>query len=107
MHTRTPKARPAGRRERTDGGDAFLPDPEGGPARVPDDFAELVAEDYVAAATSGEEQGETERNRIVPEELGGPFIQSTAEEELVDDVDGNNPEGSEAEPFPRAVGGRA
>lgn len=103
MHT--PNKPAPGRRERTDGGDAFLPDPEGGPARAPDDLAELVAEDYLAAATSGEEQGETERNRVVPEELGGPFIQSSAEEELVDDVDGNNPEDAEPEPFPRAVGG--
>lgn len=97
MHTPKPP--------RPDDGDAFLPDPGGGPARAPDDFAELVAEDYVAAATSGEEQGETERNRVVPEELGGPFIRTDAEEEMADDVDGNNPEGAEAEPFPRAVGG--
>ena len=103
MHTRTPK--PAAPNKRSDDADAFLPDPDGGPARVSDDFAELVAEDFVTAATSGEEQGETERNRVVPEELGGPFISTSAEEELADDVDGTNPEGSDVEPFPKAVGG--
>lgn len=109
MHTKPPRspaaANPPGPPRRSDDADAFLPDPQGGPARVPDDFAELVAEDFIASATSGEEQTENERNQIVPEELGGPFISTTAEEELADDVDANNPEGSEVEPFPRALGG--
>ncbi|MBI2393490.1 MAG: hypothetical protein HYV09_28170 [Deltaproteobacteria bacterium] len=103
MHIKTPKAAP----RRKDDGDAFLPDPNGGPARAPDDLAELLSEEYLAAATSGEEQGEKERNQIVPEELGGPFIQSSSEEELADDVDEMNPLDAEVEPFPRAVGGRS
>lgn len=113
MHTRSNAGGvPAGQdrdtpRRRMDDGEAFLPDPQaGGPARSRDDLAEMMAEDFVASASSGEEQGENERDRIVAEELGGPFVQSTAEEELADDVDGNNPVDAEAEPFPRAIGGR-
>jgi hypothetical protein len=89
-----------------DDGDAFFPDPEGGPARSRDELADTLAEEYLDSATSGEEAGERVRDQVVPEELGGPFLQSTADEELVDDVDPNNPPGAEAEPFPRAVGGR-
>ncbi len=94
-------------RRRMDDGEAFLPDPrDGGPTRTRDDLAEMMAEEYLASASSGEEQGQERRDRVVAEELGGPFIQSTAEEEMVDDVDGNNPVDAEAEPFPRAIGGR-
>jgi hypothetical protein len=90
-----------------DDGEAFLPDPrDGGPTRTRDDLAEMMAEDFLASASSGEEQGQARRDAVVAEELGGPFVQSTAEEEIVDDVDGNNPLDAEAEPFPRAIGGR-
>lgn len=93
-------------RRRKDDGDAFIPDPGSGPARSTDDLAEMVAEDFLSSATSGEEQGEDVRDQIVAEELGGPFIQSAASEEFIDDVDGNNPADAEVEPFPRAMGGR-
>jgi hypothetical protein len=102
MHSRDFKDTP---RRRMDDGDAFIPDPGSGPARAPDDFAELVAEDYIASATTGEEQAEYHRNEVVPEELGGPFLQATAEEEFADDVDEMNPEDAAREPFPKAVGG--
>ncbi len=103
MHTRDAKEIP---RRRSDDADAFIPDPEGGPARAKDDLAELVAEEYVAGATTGQFPAEDERNRVVPEELGGPFLQANAEEEFADDVDEMNPPDADKEPFPRAVGGR-
>lgn len=94
-------------RRQMDDGEAFLPDPRnGGPSRTRDDLAEMMAESFLSSASSGEEQSQNDRDRVVPEELGGPFIQSTSEEEMVDDVDGNNPLDAEAEPFPRAIGGR-
>lgn len=100
MHTRDD-------RRRKDDGEAFLPDPQqGGRSHVNDDLAEMAAEDFISAATSGEEQGQENRDRVVAEELGGPFIESTAAEELADDEDETNPAGAEAEPFPRAMGGR-
>ncbi len=102
MHTRDP-----GHRRRMDDGEAFLPDPQqGGASSTRDDLAETLAEEYLASATSGEEQGQDVRDQVVAEELGGPFVPTTAAEELIDDVDDMNPIGAEAEPFPRAVGGR-
>jgi len=93
--------------KKMDDGEAFLPDPrDGGPSRTRDDLAEMMAEEYLSSASSGEESFQKDAERVVAEELGGPFVTSTAEEELADDVDGNNPEGAEAEPFPRAIGGR-
>jgi hypothetical protein len=90
-----------------DDGEAFLPDPrDGGPTRVRDDLAEMMAEEFLSSASSGEEQTQEGRDQVVAEELGGPFIQSTDEEEMADDVDGNNPIDAEPEPFPRAIGGR-
>jgi hypothetical protein len=75
------KANPAmhGRR---DGGDAFFPDPSGGPSRIPDELAEELAEEFLASATSGEEQGEEAHEQIVDEELGGPFVMTGASQEF-------------------------
>src|SRR5689334_3000327 len=60
------------RAERHDDADAFLPDPEDGPMRTPDDLAEMVAEEFVTAATSGEDVSEDTRDAMTLEELGGP-----------------------------------
>ena len=53
----TKKTLPATRRAkpRVDGADAFIPDPAGGPAQIRDDFAQELAEEFIGAATSGEE----------------------------------------------------
>jgi hypothetical protein len=61
---------------RPDDGNAFLPDPaDGGPARVVDDLAEVLAEEFVQAATSAEEVSEDVRDEFVSEEIGGPFLE--------------------------------
>jgi hypothetical protein len=91
---------------RMDDGNAFIPDPQTGPAHSRDDLAEMVAEDFLSSATSGEEVGEEVRNQVVPEELGGPFVPSNADDELAEGTDAANPADAEVEPFPRAVGGR-
>jgi hypothetical protein len=98
------RARPAAhrRRERSDDGNAFIPDPGDGPARAPDDLSERLAEEYVAAATSGEEPDE-ERDANVPEDIGGPFVETSANEELADDTDETNPADATREPLPRAI----
>lgn len=90
------------RRERSDDGNAFIPDPEGGPSRVRDDLSERLAEEYVEAATSGEEPDD-KFDETVPEEIGGPFVETSAEEELADDTDETNPADATREPLPRAV----
>lgn len=70
------------RRQRRDPGNAFFPDPSGGPAHAQDDFADIVAESFVESATSGEEHGEDAANQFVIEEVGGPFL----EEPMLDDL---------------------
>jgi hypothetical protein len=95
---------PPRRRERPDDGNAFIPDPGDGPARAPDDLSERLAEEYVEAATSGEEPDEERLDASVPEDIGGPFIETSAAEELADDTDETNPADATREPLPRAMG---
>lgn len=76
---------------------AFL----GGKSRAHDSLAENLGEEFVASATSGEETGEEDLNAVVAEENGGPFVVTSAGEEMADDVDGSNPEDATREPFPR------
>ncbi len=90
-------------RERTgrmDDGRAFLPDPQNGPPRVIDEFAEQIAESYLESATSGEEKGEEYLDRVSPDEIGGPFIVTTADQEIALGTDSMNPEDGEVEAFP-------
>jgi hypothetical protein len=91
--------------ERADGADAFMPDPEEGPAQIDDDIAETLAEDFLQAATSGQDAVEESLDGLVEEELGGPFIVTTADEEFAASVDSMNPEDATREPLPRVNGG--
>lgn len=72
--------------------------------RTRDDLAEGLAEDFLASATSGEEQGEISHERIVEEEEGGPFVPSSAKKEFARGVDASNPRDSVPEPFPTPNG---
>jgi hypothetical protein len=90
---------------RSDDADAFIPDPGEGPARTRDDLAEVLAEDFIGAATSGNDVLEDDLERETSDELGGPFIVTSARVELADDIDGSNPVGAEVEALPRAVAG--
>jgi hypothetical protein len=91
-------------KSRSDDADAFFPDPGGGRARVWDDLAEALAEGYVASATSAEDQGGDGHEQAVEEEIGGPFVPSTAGREFADDVDASNPPRSKRAPFPTTHG---
>ena len=88
---------------RADDGEAFFPDPGSGPTCVPDELAELVAEEFLSSATSAEEVSEDVRDEFLSEELGGPFLEDRASMELVNDVDESNPKGSTREAFPTAM----
>jgi hypothetical protein len=90
---------------RADSADAFIRNPDDGGMSVDDDLAESLAEEFVHSATSGENQGEEAQDQIVPEEIGGPFVETSAEEEFADDIDESNPSDAEPEPMPRAVTG--
>jgi len=102
---RDPGAPVVKRRERSDDGDAFIPDPGEGPARTRDDLAEILAEDFVEAATRGNEVLEDDFDRTLPDEVGGPFVLTDENEELADGEDESNPADAEVEPLPRANAG--
>jgi hypothetical protein len=87
-----------------DDANAFMPDPEGGPARIDDDLAESLAEEFIQSATRGSDDDEALEG-LVPEELGGPFIETSAAEEFANDTDDMNPPDAEPEPLPRPVAG--
>jgi hypothetical protein len=91
--------------QRSDDANAFLPDPEGGPARSPDELSESLAEEFVEAATSGEDRDEEVLDASFPEEMGGPFIETGPAEELAGSVDDMNPADADREPLPRPVAG--
>ena len=44
------------------------------------------------------------RDRVMDEELGGPFVMTPAKREFAEGTDPSNPEDSEREPFPIATG---
>lgn len=99
----TTKATPrAVKRPRSDDANAFLPDPEGGPARMDDDLAEMLGEDFVTGAISGEDGSGDEHERVVDEEMGGPFVPSSAATEFARGTDASNPADAEIEAFPTA-----
>lgn len=78
---------------------AFLERP-----RTVDALAEVMGEDFVAAATTGEEVRLGQLNAGQPEEMGGPFVITRARHEFARGRDGSNPRGATREPFPRALG---
>src|SRR5262245_30227561 len=82
---------------RSDDANAFIPDPDGGPARTDDDLAESMAEEFLEAATRGNEVAEEVLDEVVPEEIGGPFVETTAAEEFAAGVDESNPADAEPE----------
>lgn len=68
--------------------------------RSDDDLAENLGEEFVESATSGENQEEEVLDQEVPEERGGPFVESTAGTEFAWGTDASNPKGAKREPFP-------
>jgi hypothetical protein len=82
---------------------AFLPDPGNGPARAPEDLAEELAEEFVESATSGGDPEEALQDPITPDEVGGPFVPSSAREEFAKGTDPSNPKDAEPEPLPTAL----
>jgi hypothetical protein len=90
---------------REDRADAFIPDPADGPAVTDDDLAQTLAQEYLRSATSGEDTIEDAFDEVVPEEIGGPFVETSASDEFASGTDASNPADAEREPLPRAVGG--
>src|SRR4051812_25113131 len=93
---------------RTDTADAFIRDPDdGGPIVADDDLAEVLGEEFVLSATTAEDMSDEALQQGVPEDIGGPFVESSPEVEFADGPDESNPADADAEPMPRAVSGLA
>lgn len=103
---------------RPDDGNAFLPDPHGetgqhadlkdqGEDDAPTDFGDELAQEMLTAATGNIDIGEQQLDQVSPTETGGPFVISSEDDEMIDDVDGNNPPDATREPFPTAMRGDA
>jgi hypothetical protein len=99
------KRPPAFARPRSDDANAFMPDPEGGPAHIGDDLAENLAEEYVDAVTGGDGGDDAAIDGLVSEEIGGPFVFTSAADEFAHDIDAANPPDAEREPLPRPGAG--
>jgi hypothetical protein len=69
--------------------------------RSHDDLVEELAEEFVESATSAEPVAQDVANQDVPEELGGPFVVTTAKQEMAHGTDPSNPQHASREPFPR------
>jgi hypothetical protein len=70
-------------------------------ARSSDVLAEELGETWVHTATSGEDENEGVFDQEVPEERGGPFVETSAGQEFAEGTDASNPRGSKREPFPK------
>ncbi len=96
---------PPARRGRSDGGDAFFPDPGSGPAHTKDALAQELAEEFLESATAAEEIASERHEEEVAEEEGGPFVISPASREFAKGLDESNPKEAEAEPLPSPMRG--
>jgi len=75
---------------------AFL----GGP-RSKDALSEQLGEEVIQTATSGEDVAEDIFNQTVPEDTGGPFVETTGKTEFAHGTDASNIKGATREPFPK------
>jgi hypothetical protein len=82
-----------------------MPDPGDGPAYIDDSLAENLAEEYLESATRGEPAVDDVLEEIVPEEIGGPFLETSGGDEFASGTDGANPPDAEREPLPRPLAG--
>jgi hypothetical protein len=87
-------ARSAGNPE-PEGQRAFFDEPRSG-----DTLAEQLGEEFIEAATSGQDEGDERFDQVVPEENGGPFIETSANTEFAGGTDESNIEEATKAPFP-------
>lgn len=91
------------RHVRKDDADAFIRHPDDQAMRSDDALAESFGEEFIRSATTGEDLDDTlYLDEEVTEEIGGPFVVSTAEEEFAMDDNGLPPDAEVAE-RPQAV----
>ena len=70
--------------------------------RTGDPLAEELGEAFLESATSGEESEPERRERILTEEIGGPFVSTRASVEFGYDFDESNIAEATREPLPKS-----
>lgn len=70
-------------------------------ARTTEPLAQEMGENFLETITSGEEREPERRDQITPDEVGGPFVVTTAGEEFATGTDESNIPEAEREPLPR------
>ena len=73
------------------------------PGAEKEDLREMLGEQVLTNATSGDDAAEEMHEQLVPEEFGGPFVETQAKVEFAKEPDPSNPEDAEAEPLPLAT----
>jgi hypothetical protein len=76
-------------------------------ARSGDPTADDFGEAFLQAATSGEDSEPERRDRVTPDEYGGPFVFTSGRDEFALDLDESNIAEATREPFPRTSRGFA
>jgi len=76
-------------------------------ARSGDPTADDFGEAFLQAATSGEDSEPERRDRVTPDEYGGPFVFTSGRDEFGLDLDESNIAEATREPFPRTSRGFA
>ena len=94
------KRKPA---ERSDRANAFVTEPETGEGPRPDDLSEYLGENFVSAATGGDDGDAALHDEMDIDELGGPFIETDEAVEFAADDEEEARTPAEREAFPTAV----
>jgi hypothetical protein len=63
-------------------------------------LSEQLGEEFVETVTGAQDEGEEVFNQIVPEEAGGPFVETSGNTEFAHGTDASNIKGATREPFP-------
>ena len=70
--------------------------------RAGDELGDELGAAFVQSATSGEEAEPERKDRVTPEEDGGPFVISSAVTEYAEGTDASNIAGATREPLPKS-----
>ncbi len=75
-----------------------------GRKHMPDDeFARERGEEFIRSVTSGGNAGDEMLEAEVPEEIGGPFVTTSAAQEFAEGTDAANPEDAEPAALPTVL----
>ena len=66
-----------------------------------EELSEELGEAFLESATSGEQSQPERLDRVTSDELGGPFVVSSARREFAEGTDDSNVAGATREPLPR------